>query len=299
MKPMKPMLAFDPSMAHEVVAGEPQREYLGRLLAPIPTNGTWVMEPKLDGIRWQVLIDQQHERVGPDWKDVRSIGGRNLKEHQTPMHLANALAPLPAGTILDGELVAGDCSSDVGSLSQRGKQHFVVFDVLAFDGHDTTRHPWDERHELLVGIAREYGFAGVAGVDDGAVVVPVVAEVSLDVLCAWVEAGCEGAVCKRRDAPYSSGGRPRSGFVKIKPKQTTDAIVVGWEMGEGKSNRDRVGALKVRLVETGIETKVGYDATVEKAQSKLDRRCEVQHFGHLASGKVRHPGFVRWREDLE
>jgi ATP-dependent DNA ligase len=119
------------------------------------------------------------------------------------------------------------------------------------------------------------------------------------VLELWVQYGAEGAVCKRKDASYSSGGRPRSGFVKIKPKQTTDAIVFGWEMGEGKSNRDRVGALKVRLVETGIETKVGYDATVEKAQSKLDRRCEVQHFGWQSSGKVRHPGFVRWREDLE
>jgi hypothetical protein len=148
MEPMKPMLAFDPSMAHEVVAGESQREYLGRLLAPIPTNGTWAMEPKLDGIRWQVLIEEIGPHEGDRWTHVRSIGGRNLKEHKTPPHLAEALATLPEGTILDGELMAGDCSSDVGSLAQRGKQVYVVFDVLAFAGKDVTRHPWSARREL-------------------------------------------------------------------------------------------------------------------------------------------------------
>jgi ATP-dependent DNA ligase len=284
MQPMKPMLAFDPSMAHEVVAGESQREYLGRLLAPIPTNGTWAMEPKLDGIRWQTLIDAQ----------VRSIGGRNLKEHKTPPHLAEALGSLPKGTILDGELMAGDCSSDVGSLAQRGKQVYVVFDVLAFAGKDCTRHPWKERRSLLEGLMQTFGIAASPHV-----MATPVTEVSLDVLVEWVEAGAEGAVCKRMDASYSSGGRPRSGFVKIKPKQTTDAIVRGWEWGEGKSNRERCGALKAELVETGQMTTVGYDARPEKANAKVGRRIELQHFGWQKSGLVRHPGYVRTREDLE
>jgi ATP-dependent DNA ligase len=302
MEPMKPMLAFDPSMAHEVVEGETQREYLGRLLAPIPTNGTWVMEPKLDGVRWQVLIEDAVDQFGTEvikCVRVRSIGGRNLKEHKTPRHLGEALKELPSGTILDGELIAGDCSSDVGSLSQRGKQRYVVFDVLAFGGKDTTRHPWEQRRELLEGMFKTVTDAPL--IDSPFVEITLVAPVDLDVLEAWVTYGAEGAVCKRRDARYSPGGRPRSGFVKIKPKQTTDAIVRGWEYGEGKSNRDRCGALKVELVETGKMTTVGYDASPQKANlmALANVRIEVQHFGWQKSGLVRHPGYVRRREDLE
>jgi ATP-dependent DNA ligase len=297
MQPLKPMLAFDPSMAHEVVEGETMREYLGRLLAPIPTDGSWAMEPKLDGVRWQVLVEDAYDQVGTDviqLARVRSIGGRNLKEHKTPEHLAQVLKELPGGTILDGELIAGDASSDVGSLEQRGKQRYVVFDVLAFDGKDVTRHPWEERRRLLVGIAEKYEF------DDVVSITPV-APVDLDVLEQWCVYGCEGAVCKRKDARYSSGGRPRSGFVKIKPKQTTDAIVRGWEWGEGKSNRDRCGALKVELVETGKMTTVGYDADPQKANAMAfaNVRIELQHYGWQKSGLVRHPGYVRRRDDLD
>jgi ATP-dependent DNA ligase len=297
VKPLKPQLAFDPSMAHEIVEGESQRDYLARLLAPIPTDGSWVMEPKLDGVRWQVLIDDAWDQVGPDvikLAKVTSVGGRNLKQHATPRHIGEALKELPAGTILDGELVAGDMSSDVGRVDQRGKQKYVVFDVLAFNGLDVTRHPWSARRELLEQMLLRCG-----AMDSGCVDVTPVTDVDLDVLCQWVGYGAEGAVCKRKDASYRPGSRSRSAFVKIKPKQTTDAIVEGFEMGEGKSNRHRVGALKVRLLETMVETTVGYDCTVEKARAMFGRRIEVQHFGFCSSGKVRHPGYVRMRPDLE
>jgi ATP-dependent DNA ligase len=158
-----------------------------------------------------------------------------------------------------------------------------------------TRHPWSARRELLEGLMMKFGELA----ESPHVQITPVADVDLGVLCGWVEVGAEGAVCKRRDAPYSSGGRPRSGFVKIKPKQTTDAIVRGWEWGEGKNNRERCGALKVELVETGQMTTVGYDARPEKANAKVGRRIELQHFGWQKSGLVRHPGYVRTREDLE
>ncbi len=119
------------------------------------------------------------------------------------------------------------------------------------------------------------------------------------VLEGWLDAGIEGAVLKRRDAPYLPGSRRRDGFVKIKPKQTTDATVVGWKYGEGASNKEICGALEIMLIDTGKPTTVAFHATPDEAEAAMGRRVEIQHWGNLPSGKVRHPGMLRFRDDLE
>jgi ATP-dependent DNA ligase len=234
---IRPQLAFDVNAAHEITAGESTEEYLKRLLAPVPREG-WVMEPKLDGNRWQVHIDdpatarsadghelERHERSGS--RTVRSIGGRNGKEHDTPAALKRAVEGLPGGTVLDGELLL--------SPPPQSATSFVVFDVLAWpviEGN-VMELSWENRRLIL-----DYAIKP-ALVGDFVQLVPV-GPVDEDVLVSWVvEHGMEGAVCKRKSASYRPGSRRRDAFVKIKPKQTTDAIVYGFEMGEGQSNRDR------------------------------------------------------------
>lgn len=293
--PIKPQLAFDPSMAHTIDPDEPRVEYLARLLEVVPQDGTWAMEPKLDGWRWQSIVERGEppvSKVVGGGVAVRSIGGRNGKEHQTPLRIENQLAKLPAGTVLDGELVAGKSSSDVGRTDLSGTERLILFDVLAFNGQDCTQHPWSERRKLLEGAIKSFA------VEDPVVVVPT-AQVDPRILNGWIDLGIEGAVCKRRDAPYRPGSRRRDGFVKIKPKQTTDAIVTGWKYGEGQSNADDCGALEVTLVDTDVPTTVGYDAQPTEAEALIGRTIEVQHFGWEPSGKVRHPGFVRLRPDME
>jgi ATP-dependent DNA ligase len=260
-----PQLAFDGNGSIDFVP-EAQRD-------------NWVMEPKFDGWRWQVHINE-HE--------VRSIGGRNGKKHNGPPAVDAILTDaLPVGTILDGEMMWQD------GLSSSRVATFIAFDVLAVAGRDVCSRPWYERRRLL-----EVAMMNVP--NGGCVGISPYGDVDDDTFYEWVGLGMEGAVLKRKDAPYRPGSRRRDGFVKIKPQQTTDAIVVGYEMGKGASNKDYAGALKIRLVETGAETSCGYHAKPKKAEALIGHYVEVAHYGWIRdSGKVRHPVFKRTRPDLE
>ncbi|MBA3546067.1 MAG: hypothetical protein H0T76_06270, partial [Nannocystis sp.] len=59
------------------------------------------------------------------------------------------------------------------------------------------------------------------------------------------------------------------------------------------------GALKIRLLQTGQETTCAFCFPVEEAEAAIGRKIELQHFGWMPSGKVRHPGMIRFRPDLE
>jgi ATP-dependent DNA ligase len=243
---------------------------------PEASRDAWVMEPKWDGWRWQVHITEA---------GVRSIGGRNGKEHDgAPAIDAILMEQLPAGTILDGEMIWED------GLPSNRLASYVAFDILAVAGSHVYSRPWHERRRLLEaaldGVVGQVSIAPYGPVDDY-------------VLDRWLELGMEGCVLKRKDAPYRPGSRRRDGFVKVKPQATTDAIVTGYVMGKGASNRDLVGALEITLVDTNAETTTGWGGTVEEAQAMVGLLVEVAHYGWMPSGKVRHPIFKRTRPDLD
>lgn len=272
---VRPMLAFD-------VNGD---------LGVVPRDGSWVMEPKWDGWRWQVhrLAD-----------GVRTIGGRNGKDHsgEIPEVDAELMELLPPNTILDGEIVWEN--NLVGARAAK-QVMFVAFDVLQDAGVNVMRESWTERRDRLDALLRtferldgeqviqasEHVYAShVADVDDG-------------VFERWIELGMEGAVCKRRACSYIPGSRRQDGWVKVKPQATTDATVTGFVMGKGDSNLERCGALEIVLHETGAMTTVIWDATPAEAEQLVGRILEVQHYGFNPSGKVRHPCSPRLRPDLE
>jgi ATP-dependent DNA ligase len=246
---------------------------------PEVKRSNWVMEPKWDGWRWQVHVTGD---------GCVSFGGRNGKKHSSPPAVDAILEDcVMPGTILDGEIMwqHGLPASRIGS--------FVAFDVLAVAGYDVCSRPWHERRLLL-----EKALENVP--EGGAVTLSPFGPVDQDVFDIWVKLGMEGCVLKRRDAPYRPGSRRRDGFVKVKPQATTDAIVTGYVMGKGASNKHRVGALEIRLIDTGATTTTGVDKTVEEAEALIGRTVEIAHYGWIkGSGKVRHPIHKRTRPDLE
>jgi bifunctional non-homologous end joining protein LigD len=274
--PMKPMLA--PSAAAK--------------LDEIPRSGWW-LEPKYDGIRFQV-----HQGVaGP-----RAVGGRNLKEHGVPGWLEEALTLVPAGTVLDGELyVPGGHSALVGAHAHADQRRFVVFDLLKLGvvqggSNDVRNQPLTMRRKLLERLSLAFG-AGVS-------ITPrcVNSDAWEYQYKAWLDQGLEGAMAKRMDSRYKSGGRSKD-WRKLKPKITVDAVPFGYELGKGKHNGHRVGALKVFMLDgdklTSVESSVGWDGTVEDARKLIGRRIEIECQQVMESGKPRSPVFLRTRPDLE
>jgi bifunctional non-homologous end joining protein LigD len=272
----KPMLAKDA----KIVASE---------AAKIPDGDTdWVMEPKFDGMRflWFVADD-----------GVKALGGRNGEDHSHDPGLESLreqMAALPPGTVLDSEVIVenGDVglvgSALCGNLPDRPLQAWV-FDVLAAEGEVLTTQPFDTRRARLEQLSTGFG--------DDVYLVPSV-KPSQAVHDAWVASGMEGSMCKHRRSVYRPGSRS-SQWLKYKPQQTTEAVVIGYGMGEGQENQHLVGKLEIRLIETDKETSTGYECTPEEAEAMIGKMLTIRHHGFQRSGKVQHPVFDCWRPDRD
>ena len=120
---------------------------------------------------------------------------------------------LPAGTVLDGELVAGSGrASSFYRLSpqlngKRATVTFAAFDLLALGGRSLLYTPYDERKRLLADLC----LLGPAWCT-----LPVWTDVDLsDLLAACELQGLEGLVAKRVRSRYRPGRRSPD-WVKVK-----------------------------------------------------------------------------------
>lgn len=219
-------------------------------------------------------------------------GSRTTASHEIDQALSQ-LCPdrLRGGTVFDGELVSeGKWGSRAGAAKK-----LYLFDVLVDAGVDVMREPWDARRARL---ERQC----MALPDGGPVaLLPCLDDPERfdDVHAQWLAAGLEGSVAKRRSSSYSPGSRSKNRWLKIKPQATAEALVVGYEMGKGKSNQHEAGALKIKMLESGAMTTTGFCVPVEKAEAALGHVIEIRHHGVGASGKPRHPIFDRFRPDLD
>lgn len=130
----------------------PFQPMLAATRAPLPLPGEWVLEPKFDGWRTIVAID--------DGVRVWTRTGHELTDRLPELApLADALDG--HAIVLDGELVfAQGRASDfygllprVAARTRRVPLAFVAFDVLALDGEPVIDRPYSNRRALLKGLA--------------------------------------------------------------------------------------------------------------------------------------------------
>ena len=164
----------------------------------------WAAEPKLDG--WRSLVSVDEALV------VRSRRGRHLT-HCVPE--LRPLEELRLRVVLDGELIVGAGRlEDFYALSGRlaGKPRagspavvFIAFDVLWHDGETVTAWPYQERRRLLESLT-----LGPVRVS------PSYPGEDADALLDGCEReGMEGLVLKRLSSVYRPGERSRD-WAKVK-----------------------------------------------------------------------------------
>ncbi|HEU4582990.1 MAG TPA: DNA ligase D [Polyangiaceae bacterium] len=210
---------------------EPQ---LATLSSEAPEGQDWLHEIKLDGYRIQARVEQGRaqllSRRGHDWSS------------RLPS-IASALGALPVqSALLDGELVVlrDDGISDFQLLQnslEAGKDGscvYFAFDALFLDGYDLRQLPLSERKALLRPLIERAGNPRVRFGDHIRGTGPAFFEQAC-------RRGLEGIVCKRADAPYSSGrGR---GWLKVKCLSVQEFVVGGFT--EPAGSRSHLGALLV------------------------------------------------------
>lgn len=190
----------------------------------LPEGPGWAYEPKFDG--WRAIATRRGDEVR-----LHSRAGRALADYFPD--IARALREyLPAGTVVDGELVVWERERTNFALLQRRvtagaglprmvrehPAHYVLFDLIGLAGEDLTGLPLAERRARLAQLLAA-----------GPVQLPLCPQTTdLAQARVWLAelgaAGIEGLVAKRLDGRYLPGQR---GWRKLRVRTGTEAVVGG------------------------------------------------------------------------
>lgn len=191
--------------------------------------GEAAVDRKLDGARIQVHLHDGAVRVFT----------RNLNDvtDRVP-EVVDAVARFPASAlVLDGEAIGLRTDGrpvpfqvTMGRFGSEGSDHALelspfFFDVLHIDGEDILDFPLRERVDRLDRIVPEQFRVPRIITADGSEAQTFFEET--------LAAGHEGVVLKSLDAHYAAGRRG-AGWLKVKPVQTLDLVVLAVEWGSGR-----------------------------------------------------------------
>jgi len=205
----------------------PVEPMLARIAEALPSEGTFLYEPKWDGFRAIVF------RGGGEDLYIQSRDLKPLDRYFPELHEA-LVAALPAGCVVDGEIVIATpdgldfdalqmrlhpAASRVAKLSKAMPASFVAFDLLAVDGRDIRASSQTARRTALEGL--------LATTSPPLHVTPMTRDVV--VAAEWLDrfegAGLDGVVAKPADGPYVPGKRA---MFKVKHVRSADCVVAGF-----------------------------------------------------------------------
>jgi ATP-dependent DNA ligase len=221
----------------------PVEPMLAKLSDSIPSGHGLLYEPKWDGFRAIVF------RGASDLL-IQSRDSRPLDRYFPELHDV-LLARLPAGCVVDGEIVIATrrgldfdalqlrlhpAASRVAKLAAETPASFVAFDLLAVGGRDIRDRPQHERRQRLQTL--------LARTSPPVYLTPMTRDraVAADWLDRFEGAGLDGVVAKPDDLRYQPGVRA---MIKVKHARTADCAVAGFRWH--KSGSGAVGSLLLGL----------------------------------------------------
>ena len=288
---------------------------------PLPTGPDWTYEFKWDGVRVLALSGG-----GPP--DLFARSGAVV----TAAYPEIADLRLPAGTLLDGEMVVFDAHGRPSFTALAERMHvreharaarlastlpvtYLIFDVLFLAGVDQTSLPYLARRERL----EELGLGGPRWMvpptfGDGAATAAAARENRL-----------EGVMAKRSRSVYLPGSRSPD-WVKVKFDRTGDYVIGGWRPGArklggllvgvptpaGLAFRGRVGggigaAAERELLDRLTPLAAGESPFAPGAVPREDSRgarwvrpelvAEIKYGNQTPDRRLRFPRFLRLRDD--
>jgi DNA ligase 1 len=275
-------------------SGQPYPFFLAHALEAPPASlgpcSDWLIEWKYDGIRAQAV-----KRAGRVWLWSR---GEELIGEGFPDALL-ALASLPDGTVLDGELLVwpegAEQPAPFALLQKRlnrktlGKKlladapvRFVAYDLLEDDGVDLRSMPQHERRARLE-----------ARVQGGAIALSPLVHASDWPAYAALRAqsrerGVEGFMLKHRSSAYGSGRTKADGTWwkwKIEP-MTADAVLIYAQAGHGRRASvytDYTFAVWSRAPASAEEAQAVIDA-IARREPAVDGALQLVPFAKAYSG---------------
>lgn len=252
---------------------------------------SYLIEPKYDGLRAIAVIKGQSV----------TLLSRNGLEFTSVDHLKEPLLRMARGQDLffDGELVNGNFNNSSSAVRRKNQTNtettYHIFDRLEAHewGTDTREHA--HRRTLL---GRDFE----SNRDEGLQLVPsyrATPEEFMRYYNHFLDQGYEGAMVKDPMGHYRF--KKHKDWIKIKPAEDLDLRVESLVQGEGKY----AGMLGAAIVKyKGKRVSVGSGFSDEQRQqfwaspnSIKGKIIEVQFHEETPDGSLRHPRFVKIRED--
>jgi bifunctional non-homologous end joining protein LigD len=297
-------------------------------LAEAPFNDAgWMWEPKLDGYRVLVFIDDR----GVRFQSRR--GGLDLAAAFPALVEELAQQAVP-GTILDGEIVAFDAGGrpsfaalqervllktarEIAEADRKVPVALYCFDLLHFAGVNLRAAPYADRRRYLAQCLLPSAHVQLVHAEPDGVAL----------YAAALSHGFEGAMAKRQDSRYEAGRRSAA-WLKIKSTHSAEFVVGGYTQGKG--SRARLGALLLGYWSEGKLQYCGHvgsgfdDAALSLLQARTERLrtdicpfaarpplhnptvwlkpetvAEVKFQNWTRDGYLRAPVFLRLRDDVD
>jgi bifunctional non-homologous end joining protein LigD len=211
---------------------------------PPGSGGGWAYELKWDGQRAVAV-------VGAGRVQLWARSGRDITTAYP--ELQPMAAALPASrAVLDGEIVAFAGAAWPSFEALQPRMHvsspaqaarlaaelpatYLAFDLLCLDGRPLLDQPYSQRRALLDGL----GLNGSHWQTPPSFTEATGAEV----LAVSRQHGLEGVIAKRQASRYEPGRRSSS-WIKIKNVRRQEAVVGGWNPGEG-GRAGQIGSLLI------------------------------------------------------
>lgn len=276
-------------------------ERLSDAAAIIKKLGPCIAQPKLDGFRLQVHIDNREGH-----KTIRFFS-RNLLDmsFMFPDVVAELQKIEVSQLIAEGEAICIDPKTgiflpfqetvkrkrkhDITAMAQEYPLQLFLFDILYLDGQPLLAQTHHARRKVLLELCSQKALkdAGIVQAIDEVAVTD--AEELYHYFEQNVSMGLEGLVVKRPDAAYQPGKR-NFNWIKLKREETgslddtLDCVVLGYYAGQGRRAHFGVGAMLVGVYDPAQDTfqtvaKVGTGLT-DVEWHELKKRCDHQVLPH-------------------
>ena len=275
---------------HSFAIAPPIEPMLAKLADELPPGGDYLYEPKWDGFR--AIVYRGAKDVYIQSRDLRP-----LDRYFPELHEA-LLARLPAGCVLDGEIVIATphgldfellqlrlhpAASRIAKLAKETPASFVAFDLIALDGRDLRETPQQERRALLE--------RALGQVEPPIHLTPMTRDprTAAEWLSRFEGAGLDGVVAKPELGIYEPGKRA---MIKVKHVRTADCVVAGFRWH--KNGKDElVGSLLLGLYDDrGSLHHVGVTSSFTMAM----RRQLALELEPLRANAIEHHPWREWAE---
>lgn len=240
-------------------------------------SGKMAVEPKIDGLRTQLHLKRGVRRnPTPNSLPRRQADGLRTPDCEVRLYsrgLENVTDMYPDlveaaerevdcdDVILDGEAIGFDPKTgkylpfqetvqrkrkyDIDLFSKNFPLKLIVFDALVYNGKSYINEPYLKRREIV-----EKLLAKNKVIIPAEMIIVHSSEELKNFFDGCVKEGLEGIMAKKLDGVYQAGARGWN-WIKLKESygealtDTVDAVVMGYDFGQGKRNKFGVGAFLV------------------------------------------------------